>query len=92
VREVHRRADGHCRIPYCDNTIVDKAHVFRRHADGGSREKDNIDLHCKAHHRQQERGEFENVGTTEDPHFVDADGVTMHVRRLALYGPDPPPG
>jgi Arc/MetJ family transcription regulator len=91
-RIVYRRAGNKCRLPYCDNTLfLDKVHVFRDHAEGGSREKDNIDLHCKRHHFFQGEGRIENRGDTEQPRFVNARGESLHVRRLARgRGTDPP--
>jgi hypothetical protein len=92
-RDVIARAHRKCRIPRCDNDVfLDKVHVFERHADGGSRERHNLDLHCRCHHCMQERGQIKNVGTTDDPRFVNDRGESLHVRwLLRSRGPPPPP-
>jgi hypothetical protein len=89
-RLVIARAKSKCRIAFCDNDrFVDRVHVHTRHCDGGSREADNLDLHCRAHHRMQEKGLIRNLGTTDEPHFVDASGRSLHKRRTLGRGPPP---
>ena len=98
-RKVIERADGKCRLPFCDcNLFVEKVHAFAKHRHGGSREADNLDLHCTGHHRLQEDGRIRNLGTTETPRFVDDAGVPLDVRwqvwvrsqRNGRSGPDVP--
>jgi hypothetical protein len=50
-----------------------------------------MDLHCKPHHRKQERGDIRNLGTTDDPLFVDAQGHRMDERLLVRSRKGPAP-
>lgn len=88
-RTVFERAKRKCRLPFCDNDrFLERVHVFQRHCDGGCREAKNLDAHCPFDHGLQERGLIRNVGTTDDPVFVDERGRSLHERDLVLEAND----
>ncbi|MHC5010176.1 MAG: hypothetical protein ACYTG6_04395 [Planctomycetota bacterium] len=73
-REVRRRDRERCQVPFCPNDVfLDRGHL-QRHADGGSRESDNLILICSAHNQMMEKGFLFVRGTPEHPQFHDAAG------------------
>jgi hypothetical protein len=67
--EVERRlrelAEDRCEVPSCTHRVfLQIAHVVR-HAQGGSRELDNVWLACTAHHTMFDAGHFRMVGRDE---------------------------
>ena len=66
-REVRRRSDDRCIVPFCDNGIwLHRSHRVP-HAEGGSREADGLDLLCGFHHALYEKGLLRITGPADDP-------------------------
>jgi hypothetical protein len=89
-REVRRRNDDRCIVPFCDNRIwVEMSHRIA-HAVGGSREARNIDQICDGHHDLFGAGLLRITGPPDAPHFTDRHGRSLHERwRYTLHGPSP---
>ncbi|HEY7514428.1 MAG TPA: hypothetical protein VIC87_08120 [Vicinamibacteria bacterium] len=91
-RLVHKRTMGKCVILKCMNTI--RMHVMHEDAAclGGSREKQNLGLGCSMHHRLKDSKIIENVGTVEEPLYVNRFGEELLCRRAeqARAPPGPP--
>jgi hypothetical protein len=81
-REVRKRDRESCVVPFCANEVfLDRGH-WKRHADGGSRETDNLVLICSMHNQMMEKGLLVVGGTPSRPRFYDAGGRQI--------GPDGP--
>ena len=84
-REVMDRSGDRCEVPGCPHdAFLEFAHV-RAHADGGSREADNLVRTCHAHHTQLDAGclvlsEWRDDGTARRPVFRDSNGRPFDVR------------
>ena len=82
-REVARWSSDRCQVPTCGHEpFVDNAH-WEPHADGGSREVDNIGRLCRIHHILKDYGLMRVEGPPSSPTFYDRDGKV-------IGGPDPP--
>jgi hypothetical protein len=83
-RAVRRRSDDRCIVPLCCNRIwLQRSHRVA-HANGGSREADNLDLLCAAHHVLYEDGEIRIVGPPDRPVVTDPAGRPLTRRNAPI--------
>ncbi len=79
-REVYRRQQGRCAVPFCGSSIfVEMAHLVA-HRFGGDREAGNLLLLCSAHHRDFDDGWLTVTGAASDPRFLDRSGNDLALR------------
>jgi hypothetical protein len=69
-----------CAVPFCGNRIFLENSHRKAHAEGGSREVENLDRLCGDHHDLYHRGELRIEGTTDRPVFLTADGKPLCAR------------
>jgi hypothetical protein len=90
AREVARRTDDHCAVPFCDHAVfLQNAHIVP-HAHGGDREASNLVRLCSRHHRMFDAGQLRMEGTPDHPTFFGADGEPLGERRQAAPGTSSP--
>jgi hypothetical protein len=76
-RAVRRRSADRCIVPLCEFEIwLEKSHR-KPFCEGGSQERENLDLPCSPHHLAYAEGRLGIEGTTEAPLFRRADGTII---------------
>jgi len=74
-RALMRRHDDRCPIPGCANQIfLEDAHVIP-HRDTACREAFNFHRLCSRHHRMFDQGLIRDIGTVDDPFWVDLGSI-----------------
>jgi hypothetical protein len=79
-REVRNRSGDRCIVPFCDGIFwLDRSHRVA-HAQGGSREAENLDLLCDDHHMLYEIGMITITGPAAAPVVTDLEGRVLDGR------------
>jgi hypothetical protein len=73
-RDVRQRDRERCTVPACPNEVYLHLGHLEAHAEGGSRESDNLFLLCSQHNQMMEQGLLIVKGTVEAPEFFDKEG------------------
>jgi hypothetical protein len=85
-REVRRRDDDRCAVPFCAQPFwVERAHRVP-HRDGSGRETKDLSVLCDFHNFLHEMGDLRLEGTADRPIFLDRDGVPLGRRAVWSLG------
>jgi 5-methylcytosine-specific restriction endonuclease McrA len=74
-RAVLRRDQHRCRVPGCHHAAFVDVHHIETREDGGGHELENLLTLCGAHHRASHRGNLIIEGSSDQLHFLHADGT-----------------